>query len=133
MSDLNVLSVSGRIGKDAEKSTTTNGTDVIKFSMAVNGRDKEAAPMWLRITCFGKQGTAIQRYLVKGKQVAVTGRLDVRTWENKEGEKQTSVECIANDIVLLGSKNDEGGGGGGGEVKKAPKQTESFADTDVPF
>lgn len=117
MSDVNVISVTGRLGRDAEKRIVGNGDSVVNGRIAVNGYKKDAPAMWIGVTIFGKRGETVAPYLVKGKRIAVVGRLQVREYEKKDGSKGTDVEIVASDVVLLdGGERREGG------AQRAPAQ-----------
>lgn len=142
MSDMNSISVTGHLGTDAEMRRLGNGDPVVNARIAVNGFKKEDPPMWIGVTIFGKRGESVLPYLQKGTRIGVVGRLQVREWSDKDGNKRTSVEINASDVTLLGSKSD----GGGAQRAPAQKQrgerddnndfeSDGFPpdDTDIPF
>ncbi len=111
MADLNHVILIGRLTRDAELKYTANGQAVCKFSIAVNRRRKNddqwvEEPNYFDITLWGRQGEALNQYLVKGKQVAITGELRQDRWE-QDGQTRSKVEILATNIQLLG-----GGQGG---------------------
>lgn len=107
MADINHVVLVGRLTRDAELRYTQNGTPIVKFSIAVNRR-KKASDEWVEEVSFfdvvfwGKMGESINQYLVKGKQVAVTGELRQNRWE-QDGQPRSKVEVIASNLQLLGS------------------------------
>lgn len=113
MSSINRVLLLGNLGRDAEYTTTGSGMTIAKFSVATSSRRKGAGgqyeenTQWHRIVLFGQQGDRLRDYLKKGKQVYIEGRIDYRNWEDKDGNKRTSTEIIADRIQLMG-----GGGGG---------------------
>jgi single-strand DNA-binding protein len=108
MGTVNRVILVGNLGRDAELRRTTTGTPVANFSLATtevfkdrDGQRREETE-WHRVSLMGKQAESVADYLLKGKQVYVEGRLRTRTWEDKEGNKRTTTEVIANRVVLLG-------------------------------
>jgi single-strand DNA-binding protein len=94
---------------------TPNGAGVCEFRLATNeawtdkqGQRQERTE-WHRVVVWGKKAEVCSKYLSKGRQVYVEGRLRTRSWEDKEGNKRYTTEVVANDVQFLG------GGGGGGE------------------
>jgi single-strand DNA-binding protein len=109
MIDLNLVVLIGRLTRDAELKYTTGGTAVCKFSVAVNRRRKvndqwEDEANFFDVTLFGKQGETLNQYLLKGKQVGISGELRQERWE-KDGQTRSRVEIVANNIQLLGGKD----------------------------
>ena len=117
MADVNHVVLIGRLTRDSELRYTQNGTPIVKFSIAVNRR-KKTGEEWVEEVSFfdvvfwGKMGESINQYLVKGKQVAVTGELRQNRWE-QDGQPRSKVEIVANNLQLLGSSQGIGGKGGG--------------------
>ena len=118
------LTVTGRIGKDAELRTIQSGQTVCSFTLASDqGFGDKKTTNWFRVSLWGKRGSSLAPYLLKGGQVAVTGELEIGEWE---GKAQHNIN--ANDIALMGGrasgKQDDGlghqnsdgfqGSGGGG-------------------
>lgn len=102
--DTNVTILSGRATKDTELRTTTGGTQVATISLAVNHKDDLTS--YFECVCFGKTAETAGKYVNKGKQVNVVGRLQQRKWQDKEGNNRYSVEVVVNQLQLLGGKND---------------------------
>ena len=115
--DINLVTLVGRLTRDSELKYTNSGTAVCKFSLAVN-RKKRSGEQWtdevsyFDVVLWGKQGEALQQYLGKGKQVAVSGELRQNRWE-QEGQSRSKVEIIANNLQLLGGNTGGGGGNSG--------------------
>ena len=110
---VNTVIVSGRLGRDAENSETRGGQTRLKFSLAHSRRytdkdgEKQEKTNWVPISYYGKGAEAIEKYLVKGKEVTVVGRLDTYEYE-KDGDKKKGFEVIANEVWLGGSANGNG-------------------------
>ena len=106
MADINHVVLVGRLTRDAELKYTQGGAAVCKFSIAINRRRKNGEE-WVEeanyfdIVLWGRQGEALNQYLVKGKQVAVEGELRQNRWE-QDGQSRSKVEVIANNLQLLG-------------------------------
>ena len=103
--DINNCTFAGRITKDFELSTTQGGIVLAKSSLANNGRDDKAN--FIELVVFGKSAEIIQKYTEKGSQLIVTGRLAINNWEDKTGNKRTSVELVVNDFQFIGAKSDK--------------------------
>lgn len=99
--DTNVTVLSGRSTKDVELKTTSSGTNLATISLAVNHTDDLTS--YFDIVCFGKTAENVAKYVKKGKQLIVSGRLQRRKWHTKEGENRYSVEIIANQVQFVGS------------------------------
>jgi single-strand DNA-binding protein len=112
MTDLNKAMVIGRLGQDPEIRYTQDGKAVAKFSLATSDkwRAKDSGEMqerteWHRIVAFGRLGEICGEYLAKGKQVFIEGRLQTSSWE-KDGVTRYTTEIIANNMQMLGGRND---------------------------
>ena len=99
--DINTVVLAGRSTKDVELKTTTGGTNLATISLAVNHLDDLTS--YFDIICFGKTAENVAKYVQKGRQVIVSGRLQRRKWQTKEGENRYSVEVIANQVQFVGS------------------------------
>lgn len=139
MAGMFVATVIGNLGGAPEVKFSEKGGAITKFSLAVNGPKKDAKPVWVRVTVFGKQGEAVSAYLEKGKPVAVSGRVSVEEFVRKDGTQGFSVELVADTVTLLGAKSDAGGQASGGPAPEdaAPKNAGRFSGgpgpEDVPF
>lgn len=101
---MNSVILIGRLTRDPELVYTPGSqTAVTHFSIAVDRRDKEKTADFIRITVFGKQAENCDRYLYKGKQVAVNGRIQTGSYKNKEGQTIYTTDVIANNVEFLGS------------------------------
>lgn len=115
MASVNRVLLLGFLGKDPELRSTQSGTSVCNFSLATNERWKDRngetheRVEWSRIIAWGKTGEAAAKYLKKGSQTFIEGRLQTREWEDKEGNKRQTTEVIADRVVFLGGGKGEGG------------------------
>jgi len=115
MVDLNQVALIGRLTRDAELKSV-NGQPLCKFSIAVNRRKKngdrwEDEANFFDIVVWGRQAESLHPYLVKGKEVGVSGELRQERWQH-EGQNKSKVEVIASNIQLLGGNNGNGNNGG---------------------
>jgi single-strand DNA-binding protein len=151
MSDVVTIVASGRLGRDAELKSLESGP-LLTWSMASDtGKDQTT---WFRCSLFGKRGTALAQYLVKGVKVVVSGRLKVREYQSKDGETKTSVEIDVQDLSFASSKKETssaspesegrslgtkryGTSGHGANAKHtAPKEPDydlELSEDDIPF
>lgn len=130
MAGVNLCTFIGNAGRDPE-SRSVNGKTVCSFSLAVNER-KDGDTLWITVECWDKLADVVQRYVSKGKQVYVSGRLKVRKYTKKDtGEEKQAVELVANTVQFLGGAGDGAGKGGGkkaSEKSVQEKVTGAFGD-----
>ena len=132
---LNNCEFIGNLGNDPETRPTSKGdSSFTTFSIAVNkpGADREAKPLWVNVTAFGKTGEFVGKYLKKGQQVFVRGSLELQEYEGKDGKNHTNVKLLANQVLALGKKE------GNGQAAAAAATTSSassspISDEDIPF
>lgn len=114
MADINCVVLVGRLTRDAELKYTNNGYPVCNFSIAVNRRRKngdvwEDEASFFDVVLWGKLGEALNQYLVKGKQVSVSGELRQNRWE-QDGQTRSRVEVVATNLQLLGGSSGSASG-----------------------
>lgn len=119
MADINHVVLVGRLTRDAELKYTQGGAAICRFSIAINRRRKNGEqwveePNYFDIVLWGRQGEALNQYLIKGKQVAVDGELRQNRWE-QDGQPRSKVEVIANNLQLLGGGQGNGPQASGGD------------------
>ncbi len=108
----------GRLTKDPEIKYVASGNAVTSFSLAVNRRTKQGEEaMFVDITAWDSPGRKLAEicntYLKKGMTVLIDGRLSIRSYETKDGDKRKATEVVASDMQMLDSKNSGAGGGSG--------------------
>ncbi len=109
---LNKVQIIGHLGKDPEMRYTPSGKPVTTFTVAVSRNwntgdgERHSETEWFNIVAWGNLAEICKQYLTKGQQVYVEGRLQTRRWDDKEGVKHTSVEVVANEMVMVGERND---------------------------
>lgn len=149
---INKVILIGHLGRDAETAYTASQTAVTKFSVATNRRWKDQQTgewkeetNWTNVVLW--RGENVAPYLTKGKQVFVEGRLQTRSYDDKDGKKVWTTEVVAEDVILLGGRGE--GGGGPEEMSQEPMRSaprsrpaaapvsqppsEGIGDDDVPF
>src|SRR4029453_5190132 len=120
MGSVNKVILVGNLGRDAELKFTPSGFPISSFSLAPTDRRKDKDKPWQektewhRIKLLGKQAESLQDYLKKGKQIYVEGRLETRSWDDKDGQKKYMTEIRADSIQVVGSAGGGGGRSGGG-------------------
>lgn len=115
--NINRAVLTGNLTRDPELRSLPSGTSVCELRIGVNSRRKDAAsgewvdkPNYFNIKVYGPQGENCVRYLKKGRQVCVDGRLDWREWETEAGKRE-AVDIIADSVQFLGSREDSGADG----------------------
>ena len=116
--------IMGNLTRDPEMRTTPSGAQVCGFSVAVNRTYKDSSGQqqetvsFIDCSAWGKAGEIIAQYAKKGSGIMVSGRLDQRSWEDKEGQKRSRVEIVVEDFNFIGGgarSNSDGGGGSAAE------------------
>ncbi len=108
----NNVKLIGRLGQDPEVKTLDKGNKIAKFSLAtsenITAKDgsRQEQTQWHNIVVWGNLAGICEKYLKKGKEIAIDGRLTYRTWEDKNGTKHTSSEIIANEMLFVGASTD---------------------------
>ena len=120
---VNKVILLGHLGKDAETKFTPSGTAVSNFTLATNRRWKDQQTNeWKEETdwhrCVLWRSENLSNYLLKGKQVYIEGRLQTRSWDDKDGQKRYTTEVVCDDLILLGGRGGDGGGPEGGEFSR---------------
>ena len=147
MSGINKVILIGRLGSDPEVRYTPSGVAVANFSVATSEEwknkdtgEKQERTEWHRIVAWRRLGEICGEYLSKGRQVYVEGRIQTRSWDDKDGNKKYMTEIVASDIQFLGSRDmTDGGrpqGGTAGGFQGAPGPGPGPAgpeDDDIPF
>jgi single-strand DNA-binding protein len=158
MASINKAIVIGNLGVDPEIRYTQSGSAVCNLRVATHerwtGKDGEPGERteWHNIVVFGKQAENCEKYLEKGRQVYVEGRLQTRKWEDRDGNDRYTTEIVAMTVQFLsgggggggnydssydqssGGGNRGGGGGGGGGSRGGNNDfNQSFDDDDIPF
>jgi single-strand DNA-binding protein len=142
MAGINKVIIVGRLGNDPEVRYTPSGAAVANFSVATseewkdkNTGEKKERTEWHRIVAWNKLGELCGEYLSKGRQVYVEGRLQTRSYDDKEGVKRYTTEIVASDVQFLGGRESAGGRSGEGAPPRDIPGGSSPGpeDDDIPF
>ncbi|HUM06067.1 MAG TPA: single-stranded DNA-binding protein [Terriglobales bacterium] len=132
MKSVNKVILIGNLGKDPEVKYTPQGTPVAKVALATNERFKDKdgnwqdRTEWHNVVLWARLAEIAGEYLKKGGKVYIEGRLQTRSWDDKQtGQKKYMTEIVANDLVLLGGRG-EGGGDYSGSSRSASSSGNSF-------
>ena len=122
---LNRIVLMGRLARDPELRHTQAGVPVASFRLAVDRdfRDKstgEKATDWIDVVAWRQTGEFVSKYFTKGRMAVVEGRLQMRDWTDRDGNKRTSAEVVADNVYFGDSRRDGDGGGYGGDQQAAP-------------
>jgi single-strand DNA-binding protein len=142
MGSVNKVILIGNLGADPELKYTPSNRPVCNLSLATNEvfKDKSGQRQerteWHRVTVWGDQAENCNKYLAKGRTVYIEGRLQTRSWDDKEGKKRYSTEVVADRVVFLSSGGGEGGarrsgGGGKGWGEESQGAPAAAAEPDV--
>ncbi len=110
---LNKVMIIGHLGRDPEMRYTPSGRPVATFSVATNRSwttsdgERRKDTEWFNVVAWNKLAEICNQYLVKGQQVYIEGRLQSRRWEDSNGTKHTSVEVVANEMIMLGDRRSD--------------------------
>jgi single-strand DNA-binding protein len=148
---VNKVILVGNLGKDPELRYTASGTAVATFSLATsekfknrNGEQQERTE-WHNIVVWANLAEICGKYLSKGRQIYIEGRIQSRSYDDRDGNKRYITEVVANEMQMLGRPGDEAGGGGGGRPAATPASAPASApsggpeeppfnpDDDIPF
>ena len=146
---VNKVLLIGRLGSNPEIRYTNTGTAVANFNLATseNWNDKSGQRQerteWHRVVVWGKLAELCEKYLSKGRQCFVEGRLQTRSWDDKDGNKKYTTEIVATTVQFLGGPSAQQGQGQqqganesfGGDMPAAPvdNNASSFTEDEIPF
>ncbi len=142
MAGVNKAILIGNLGRDPELRYTPGGQAVATFSLATGEkwRDKDGVMQdrteWHNIVLWGRQAEIAKEYLTKGKQVYIEGRIQNRSYDDKDGNKRYISEVVGQRMQFLGSRDQAGTGGApsGGEMPPEPPPNDlASEDDDLPF
>jgi len=140
---MNHIVIMGRLTRDPERRETQSGTPVTSFTLAVDRRFKskdsgERKADFINVVAWDKTADFVSRYFVKGKMAAVSGRLEVREWTDKENNKRWNTEVIAENVYFTGDTRGDNPSAGPADPKEdfgagytTPVESSDFAELDV--
>jgi len=120
----------GRLGRDPEMRYTPSGKPVTTFSVAINRTwntadgERRTDTEWFNVVAWGTLAEICKEYLAKGRRVYIEGRLQTRHWDDPEGNKHTSTEIVANEMIILDERR---------ESADIPENGEVGAEDEFPF
>lgn len=138
MGSVNRVILLGNLGADPELKYTPNQTAMCNLRLATTESKKDKAGKreekteWHRVTVWGEQAENCSKYLAKGRQVYIEGRLQTRSFE-KNGEKRYSTDVVADRVVFLGQGQEKQGTLAPARSSTATNQSPAVNDDDVPF
>jgi single-strand DNA-binding protein len=147
---VNKVFLLGNVGKDPEIRSSAGGMTIASFTLATADRQKDAQGNWQdktewhNLVCFQRTAEIVRDYVKKGTQIFVEGKIQSRSWDDKEtGQKRYKTEILVNELSLLGKPGGGGEGGGGysrssSSAGSAPAGAPEYADQgitddDIPF
>jgi single-strand DNA-binding protein len=126
---LNKVMIIGRLGRDPEMRYTPSGKPVTTFSVATHRSwntsegERRTETEWFNVVAWGNLAEICKEYLVKNRLVYIEGRLQSRHWDDAEGTKHTSIEIVANEMIMLDDRRDNEGS----------PEADSSEDDEFPF
>ena len=131
---LNHITLMGRLTRDVELRSTASGVSVAGFTLAVdrdltNKQTGERDTDFIDIVAWRGNADVVERFVKKGTQIFIEGRIRTRSWDDQAGNKRYTTEIIADNLQLLGKKSDNPGGQPGGYQAPAQQQYNQPAQT----
>ena len=126
---LNSVTIMGRLAKDPELRKTTNGTSVSSFRLAVSRDYQKEETDWIDVIAWKQTAEFVSRYFSKGRMIAIEGSIQTRKYEDKNGNKRTAFEVVAERVSFCGDKPAKGTTGG--SINES--DFEEVPDDDLPF
>jgi single-strand DNA-binding protein len=125
MADLNTISITGRLTRDAEVKVIPSGTQLLAFDVANNtGFGQYAKVIYFSCNMWGKQGPTLEKYLIKGKLVAITGTLEQQKWtSSQDGAEHSKLVINVRDCILMSD----------GRGKDSPPKADNDYEDDIPY
>jgi single-strand DNA-binding protein len=128
---LNKVLIIGNLGRDPEMRYTPSGRPVTTFSVATSRSwntsegEKRIETEWFNVVAWSSLAEICKQHLTKGQQVYIEGRLQTRHWDDAEGNKHTSVEIVANEMIILGERRDAS--------ESTSSEAETVEEDEFPF
>ena len=138
---LNVIAIMGRLSRDPELRQTTTGKNVASFTLACSRGRKDASGKdlvdWIPVVAWEHTAEFVCKYFEKGSLIAIDGRLQSRTYKDRDGNNRTAIEIVANNANFAGSKSTGGGSNSvpaGNSYNETTGQYDEIEDEDdLPF
>jgi single-strand DNA-binding protein len=139
MASVNKAILIGNLGKDPDNRYTPNGQAVTSFSLATTEKYKDKSGVqqsrteWHNVVCWGRLAEIARDYLKKGNPVYIEGRIQYRSYDDKEGIKRYRTEIVAEKLQLLGGRPSSGDAAPPESSEQLPEPQMSADDDDLPF
>jgi single-strand DNA-binding protein len=142
MASINKVTLIGNVGKDPEVRYTQSGAAICNISLATSrswkdktSGEKQEETEWHRVVFYDRLAEVVGEWVKKGKTVYVEGRLKTRKWQNKDGQDVYTTEIIANEMQMLGGRDDAQQSPRPAQAKPAQQAATGFDDMDgdIPF
>lgn len=136
MAGVNKVILLGNVGKDPEVRHLESGNVVAGLTIATSEKYKDKSGQsqevteWHNVVVWGKLAEIVEKYVSKGNQLYVEGKIKTEKWTDKDGNERKTTKIFATEITLLGGK---GGSGGGGQAQDVPVMEGSGGEDDLPF
>lgn len=131
---INKAILMGRLTRDPELRHTGSGTPVCSFSVAIdNGYGDNRSTDFINCVAWNKTAEFVDKYFTKGRMIIVIGRIQTRTWEDRDGKKNYVTEVVASEVAFGESKKDAGGGSAGYTPADGDGFTPIDSRDDLPF
>jgi len=141
---LNKVFLIGNLGQDPEVRHTNSGQPVANLRVATSRRVKDRdgnwneQTEWHSVVCFARTAENVAQYLRKGSKIFVEGRIQTRSWDDREGKKQYRTEVVGENVRFLDSRGSGGGAAEAGAAPSAPSDSgrgegPDYSDDDIPF
>ena len=134
--DLNKVMLIGNLTRDPETRTTPGGATVTSFGIATNlvwtdqAGQRQSKPEFHNIVAWRKLGEICAQYLKKGNKIYLEGRIQTREWEAQDGTKRNRTEVVADNMIMLGSRD---GSTGGGSYQSRPAKSDEGVQPEPPI
>lgn len=138
MASVNRVTILGNAGRDPEVRYSTNGTAVVNVSLATSrswkdkAGEKQEETEWHRVVAYDKLAEIIGQYVKKGSSIYVEGRLKTRKWQDKDGKDVYTTEVIAEQMQLLGGREESAPAARPALTRAAPAKPQSTGFDDMP-
>ena len=131
--NLNKVILGGRITADPELKQTPQGVSVTSFSVAVNRRGKEQQADFINCVAWRQTAEIICRFFKKGSSICIVGNIQVRTWNDNNGNKRYATEVIADEVHFVDSRDEQSAAQGAPTFTQAPQFEVISPEDDLPF